>query len=429
MQIYVVRSGDTLWKIANTFNTSVEAIVSSNELPEPNNLVVGQALVIPVEGSFYTVQRGDSLWAIGRKFGISYAELARINNIDPNQTLQIGLRLYIPTHIKTPAVSNAYIEPLGGQASQTLLTETRKAAPTLSYLTPFSYQAKNDGTISLVPLTGITEIASENNNSLMMAVTNISNGQFSDQLAREILESKAVQNLLIDNIIAEAKRVGQFSDIHFDFEYMPADLRNAYTEFIAMATERLHKEGYLVSVALAPKTSANQQGQWYAAHDYKALGAIVDYVVLMTYEWGYSGGPPMAVSPIGPVEKVVQYALTEMPADKILLGQNLYGYDWKLPYVPGGQFARAISPQFALSLARQYKVAIQYNMQAQAPYFFYTDADGIRHEVWFEDARSIQAKFDLIKRLKLRGISYWKLGLPFPQNWLLLEDNFDIIKY
>jgi spore germination protein len=52
----------------------------------------------------------------------------------------------------------------------------------------------------------------------------------------------------------------------------------------------------------------------------------------------------------------------------------------------------------------------------------------VRHIVWFEDARSIQAKFNLIKKLGLRGISYWKLGLPFPQNWLLAEDNFDIVK-
>lgn len=50
------------------------------------------------------------------------------------------------------------------------------------------------------------------------------------------------------------------------------------------------------------------------------------------------------------------------------------------------------------------------------------------HEVWFEDARSIQAKFDLIKELKLRGMAYWKLGLDFPQNWLLIEDNFKITK-
>lgn len=112
-----------------------------------------------------------------------------------------------------------------------------------------------------------------------------------------------------------------------------------------------HREGLEISTALAPKTSATQQGRWYEAHDYRAHGEIVDFVVLMTYEWGYSGGPPQAVSPIGPVRDVIEYALTEMPANKIVMGQNLYGYDWTLPYTAGGTPARAVSPQQAIVIA------------------------------------------------------------------------------
>lgn len=429
MQIYVVQPGDSLYKIAQTYNSSVDAIVAANELPNPEQLVIGQALVIPIEGSYYFVKRGDSLWLIGKRFGISYTELAKINNINPNQPINVGLRLYIPPKTKTDAVSNAYIEPIGGKASEALLNDARKAAPVLTYLAPFSYQANSDGTLTPVNLTGITEIAANADNSLMMVITNIEDGSFSDTLARDILESQAVQELFINNIIAEANRVGSFSDIHFDFEYMPADLKEEYTAFIATATKRLHDAGYMVSVALAPKTSATQQGQWYAAHDYKALGAIVDFVVIMTYEWGYSAGPPQPVSPIIPVEKVLRYAISEMPASKILMGQNLYGYDWTLPYVQGEQYARALSPQTAISLAWKYKAEIQYDYEAQAPFFNYYDEVKKKHIVWFEDARSIQAKFDLLKKLKLRGISYWKLGLPFPQNWLLLGNNFNITKY
>lgn len=124
----------------------------------------------------------------------------------------------------------------------------------------------------------------------------------------------------------------------------------------------------MISTALAPKTSADQPGQWYEAHDFKAHGEIVDFVVLMTYEWGYSGGPPMAVSPIGPVREVIEYALTEMPANKIMMGQNLYGYDWTLPYEPGGEYAKALSPNRAVALAYERNVPIQYDQEAQAPF-------------------------------------------------------------
>ena len=74
----------------------VTDIVEANELPNPNNLVIGQALVIPIVGSFYWVQPGDSLWSISRRFQISYQQLAQVNGISVNQPLQVGFRLYIP---------------------------------------------------------------------------------------------------------------------------------------------------------------------------------------------------------------------------------------------------------------------------------------------------------------------------------------------
>ncbi|SET74605.1 spore germination protein [Oceanobacillus limi] len=427
MQIHVVSSGESLFSIANLYGTSTDAITDANELDAPGNLVVGQSLVIPIVGEFYYVQPGDSLYAIGQRFGISYQELAQINNIPVEGALSVGLRLYIPPRPKQEIISNAYVEPTGDSVPQTLENSARKAAPFLSYLAPFSYEINRDGTLKAPPLNNFAEIASSNNASLMLVVTNLEEGEFSAELGHIILTVQSVQNTLLDNIVNTAHQVG-FTDVHFDFEFLPPEDREAYNTFLRKAKERLSQEGLLMSTALAPKVSAEQEGEWYEAHDYGAHGDIVDFVVLMTYEWGYSGGPAMAVSPIDQVRRVVDYALTEMPADKILLGQNLYGYDWTLPYEPGGEYARAISPQQAIALARENNVPIEYDQTAQAPFFTYTDAEGSEHEVWFEDARSIQAKFDMIKELGLRGISYWKLGLAFPQNWLLLRDNFTVTK-
>jgi spore germination protein len=427
MQIYTIQSGDTLFAIARTFNSSVNDIVNANRIPDPERLVVGQTIVIPITGSYYFVQPGDSLWAIGRRFGVNYLRLAEINRINPSAPLSIGLRLYIPPFPKVSIEVNAYAEPIGDAPSPALLADTEEAAPRLTYLAVFSYRVNRDGTLNAPPIQGIPQIAMRNGNALMMTVTNIEQGRFSGELGRAIIESVAVQDLLLENIINEARRLN-YRDIHFDFEFLPVDLRDLYTEFLRRATSRLHAQGFLVSAALAPKTSAEQAGQWYEAHDYGAIGQIVDFVVIMTYEWGYSGGPPMAVSPIDKVEQVLRYALTEIPVNKILMGQNLYGYDWTLPFVPGGPFARAISPQTAILLARDNNAEILFDPVAQAPHFNYFDAQGQEHEVWFEDARSIQAKFDLIKELGLRGISYWKLGLPFPQNWLLIDENFIVIK-
>src|SRR4051794_36079356 len=113
MQIYVVRPNDTLTTIARTYGTTVEDIVESNEPPNPNNLVIGQTLVIPIIGSFYWVQAGDTLWSISRRFQVSYQQLAAANRISVYQPLQIGLRLYIPPRPKGRAEFNAYVEPRG----------------------------------------------------------------------------------------------------------------------------------------------------------------------------------------------------------------------------------------------------------------------------------------------------------------------------
>lgn len=426
MQIHVVQSGQSLYGISQAYNVSVSELIRANELTDPGRLVVGQALVIPIVGRYYFVQPGDSLYTIGRRFGISAAELARINGISPGQQLQVGLRLYIPPGPKRRAEFNAYVEPRGNTVSPALERSAREAAPYLTYLAPFSFQINRDGTLQQPLLNNFPAIARQNRVTMMMVVTNIEEGQFSADLAHTFLSDEAIQDRLLDNIMATARRLN-FRDIHFDIERVRPDDRELYNQFLRRAAARVHSAGYLISTALAPKTSAEQRGEWYTAHDYRAHGQIVDFVVIMTYEWGYSGGPPMPVSPIGPVRRVLEYAITEMPASKIMMGQNLYGYDWTLPFRPGTT-ARAISPQTAIVIARRENVQIQYDYTAQAPHFNYVDDAGRTHTVWFEDARSIQAKFNLVKELGLRGVSYWKLGLSFPQNWLLIEDNFQVVK-
>ena len=426
VQIHVVKSGDTLFSIANEYDSSIAIITEANQLPTPN-LVVGQALVIPIVGQYYVVQSGDSLFSIAEQFQMSVEALARTNQISFTQTLPVGLRMYIPPLPKQAITSFGYIEPLGETVSAHLENTARMTSPLLTFLALFSYRVNRDGSLSPPPLNQLLEIALENQTATSLVVSNLEGPSFNAELVDIILTVQAVQNKLIDDIINIATTNG-FRDVHFDFEFIPSDDREAYNTFLRKIQPRLAQAGLLLSTALAPKISSTQSGSLYEAHDYATHGEIVDFSVLMTYEWGYSAGPPLPVSPIYEVEKVLQYALTVMPADKILMGQNLYGYDWTLPFVQGESVARAISPQQALQIAWDHHAEINYDETAQAPFFEYVDQDGNDHIVWFEDARSIQAKFNLIKRYGLLGIAYWKLGLSFPQNWLLLEDNFIVTK-
>ena len=146
-------------------------------------------------------------------------------------------------------------------------------------------------------------------------------------------------------------------------------------------------------------------------------------VLLMTYEWGYKYGPNMAVAPLHMVRRVVDYAVTEIPPEKIMLGIPNYGYDWPLPFVQNVTVAVTIGNVEAIQIAIQQDAVIQFDETAQSPFFRYIQ-DDILHEVWFEDVRSIQAKFNLIKEYQLRGAGYWQIMRWWRANWLLMNDNF-----
>lgn len=428
MQIHVVEPGQTVYQLARAYRTTMQAIITANELQDPARLVVGQALIMPIYGRLYWVQPGDSLWLISRRYGIDINMLAQVNGLVLDAPLMIGTQLYVPPRTKKAGEVLAFLEPRGDGISDRLLEETAAVARDLTYIALFSLEARRDGSLILPPSNGLQKIVNDSGAKIMLTVSNLERGAFSGPLAQAILQSSAVQNLLLENIIAFAEQVGNVRAVMFDFEHIPASQKQAYVRFLQLAREQLGEVGILVSAALAPKVRADQPGEWFVAHDYKAIGAAVDFVQLMTYEWGYSAGPPMAVSPLPEVEKAVQYALTEIPAEKIMLGQNLYGYDWTLPFVQGGPYARAVSPQMAIQLARDNNARIDYDERAQAPTFRYRDAEEQLHEVWFEDARSIQAKLRLMERYRLRGIGYWKLGISFPQNWLLVEENIEVAK-
>ncbi|MFJ7935949.1 LysM peptidoglycan-binding domain-containing protein [Sporosarcina sp. NPDC096371] len=421
MQIHVVHTGETLWMISQRYGVTVTQIVTANKLDVPNNLVPGMALVIPTAPGTHFVQPGENLWEIARRYDTTIQEIVRANQLQNPSMILAGMRLTIPVY--KPVIDvNAYTINTG----ETGAREIQEVGQYLTYWMPFVYSVQEDGSLTTLDDTAMLQSANAERIVPVMTITNFSATAAGSGLAHTVLSSSELQEKVLNNILSVMKEKG-YQGLNIDFENVyPAD-RNFYNQFLQRAVDKLHPEGYFVSSALAPKVSSEQQGVLYEAHDYEAHGKIVDFVVLMTYEWGYRFGPPQAISPLNQIKRVLDYAVTVIPRDKILFGFQIYARDWLVPHVQG-QEAETFSQQEALRRAIQYGAPIQYDLIAQSPFFRYVDAQGRDHEVWFEDARSAQAKFTMVKDYKLRGISYWVLGYPFPQNWLLLEDNFTIRK-
>ena len=425
MQIHVVRSEETLNNIAQAYGSSASKIAEANQVANLNGLVTGQTLVIPINGQFHWVQPGDSIWSMSRRYKVSAEEIVRMNKIQNPGNIPIGLRLTLPQNSKQTVEVSAYIDPRMTRVRSAEAVD--KVGESLTYLAVFSYSINRDGNLIPVDDRATLTAASKDKVLPLLVITNFENGQFSTEIATTILTNDTLQDRVLNQALQVMAEKG-YRGLDFDFEYLGVANRERYVRFLQKAKKIMKSRGYYISAALAPKTRTDQRGVLYEGHDYQAIGQVVDFIFFMTYEWGYSGGSPMAVSPITQMRKVMEYAISVVPKEKIMMGMPLYGYDWTLPYVRGGKFAKSFSPLKAVELALRYGVSIKYDKASQAPWFRYTDEQGKQHEVWFEDARSIQAKFDLVKELGIRGFYYWVLGNDFPQNWLLINDNFVVSK-
>ncbi|MDP4159834.1 MAG: LysM peptidoglycan-binding domain-containing protein [Bacillota bacterium] len=422
MVIHVVESGDTLWALANRFGVTVQQIVAANGLSDANTLVIGQALVIPIP-QYHTVKQGETVWKIAKQYGTTPEAIAQANQLANVNSIQIGQRLLLPATLRPSKEVNAYLINLGS-TGQTMI---KQVGNDLTYLSPFSYEVRSDGSLKALNDQQVLEIARSKNDTPLMTITNIGTSGFNSGVAHAVFNDAAVQEVLINNIVNTLSAKG-YKGLNIDFEYVPSEDREQYNRFLQRIVDLLHPLGYSVSSALAPKLSSAQKGLLYEAHDYAIHGRLLDFVVLMTYEWGWAGGPPMAISPLNMVKRVVDYAVTVMPRGKIMIGIALYARDWTLPYVKGGPYARTFSPEYAIKLAARHQATIHYDQLSQSPFFSYTDEQGRKHEVWFEDARSIQAKFNLVKDYNLRGVSYWVLPTTFAQVWHVQEDSFNVVK-
>ncbi len=377
MTIYTVKEGDTVDSIATASGSPVSAIIYQNQIPYPYRLAVGQSLLLP----------GDSE----------------------------------PSGFLPPFYSGGYAYPF---ISRWVLEET---LPYLSYLYIFSYGFTSEGALipPLLDDTWMIGLAGTYGAAPVLTLTPFGpDGNFSNTLISQVVNNPAARERLKNEVVAQITERG-FQGLDIDFEYILASDRDAFVDFVSYMREAVSALGYLTSVALAPKTSDSQTGLLYEGKDYRRLGQTADYVLLMTYEWGYTYGPPMAVAPLNKVRQVVEYAVTVIPPEKIHLGIPNYGYDWTLPFVMGASRATTIGNIQAVQIAIERGAAIQFDETAQSPYFHYYDGT-VRHEVWFEDVRSLHGKFSLAKEFGLRGAGYWQIMQLFRANWLLLASEFDL---
>lgn len=374
--IYIVQPGDSVDYIAEVNSIPVEELIYDNQILYPYRLAVGQALYIR------EIRAGDRRGVYINGYAYPFIDEEVLDeSLNYLSALSVFSYGFTPEgELIYPAVNDEWM----------------------------IYEARNQGVSPILTLTPLD-----------------AGGNFSNVLIHNMLLNEAAIDNLINNLLTTIVERG-FAGVDVDFEYIFAEDRDRFTTFVARLTDTLNQYGYEVSVALAPKTSTDQPGLLYEGKDYAGLGAAANHVLLMTYEWGYTYSEPRAVAPVNLVRRVIEYGLTQIPSDKIDMGIPNYGYDWPLPYEKGVTKARTIGNIEAVRIAADYGAVIMYDEVAKTPYYNYVDNEGISHEVWFEDVRSIEAKLGLIEEYNLRGAGYWQIMRLFLAGWLLLADTYVI---
>lgn len=419
MPIHVVKSGETIYSIAQLYDVSADRIVYDNELAAQQNLVPGQALLILMPSRVHIVREGQTVEQIAEEYSITVKNLYQNNPFLLNQTYLLEGQSLVISYEGEPLMQGRisgyaypFIEPY----------ILREVLLYIDEILIFSYGFTAEGEL-IPPQIDETWVIQEAWNQqvepILVLTPFAETGTFNSGLIQILSENQTVQENLIENLLETVQEKG-YVGVDVDFEYIRPEDQVGYADFVNRLRETMNENGYRVSVALAPKTSSYQKGLLYEAMDYHLLGQSANTVFLMTYEWGYTYGPPLPVAPLPNVRQVLEYALTEIPKEKIVLGIPNYGYSWPLPYERGVTKARLSGNVEANVIAAERGVEIQYDERYQSPFFYY-EIGGRRYEVWFEDVRSIYAKLQLAAEKDIRGVGYWNLMRPFRANWLLVN--------
>nr|WP_325217530.1 LysM peptidoglycan-binding domain-containing protein [uncultured Oscillibacter sp.] len=283
MTIHVVSPGETVDTIAAGYGVAPRQLAADNELPPDYALAVGQTLVVRFPRAVHVVAAGETLTSIAARYGTTVRQLWRNNwALGGGEALAAGQLLVVSYFDEKlgEGVFNGYAYPF---ISPELLAEQ---LPYLSAMAPFTYGITAEG--GLLPLDdeAMLEAARVRGTRPVMHLSTLTEaGQFDTGRAAFILTDYEAQGRLAAEVLQTVLRK-DFAGLDVDFEYLPGQLAAAYAAFLGRLRQLLAAQGRFLWAALAPKTSRRQRGLLYEGHDYAAVAAAVDGVLLMTYGYG-----------------------------------------------------------------------------------------------------------------------------------------------
>ncbi|GAE37434.1 glycosyl hydrolase family 18 protein [Halalkalibacter akibai] len=428
-------SGNAPGKNKETTTEVVQQPVAESEVPEEQK--EANESIQPTEEintTTHVVQSGDTLWRLSLQYQTTVENIKQLNNLT-SDVLFVGQVLVVPALPPSEPQPKEEQEPIVVEPIQ----EVKRELMNLAYYTKYwhtdmnsynnltsyhsylnsiavtAYDVTAKGTIEGFDAPEAVDFSKANSVTPYVTIQN----KFDPAMTNIILSNPSLRATTIQNML-ELVRVKGYEGINLNFENMYASDRANFNQFVKELVEVFHAHDYPVIVSVPAKTADFPTWAWSGTFEYRTIGELADYVQIMTYDQHGSWGEPGPVAGLNWVENVLRYATNEIPADKILIGLPAYAYDWNLDQPSRN---RAITWKQVKTLLNTTGASVKWDNAAQSPFFQYTDGNGERHTVWFENESSITLKTELVHKYQLGGVSTWRMGQEDESFWNAVQQG------
>lgn len=249
---------------------------------------------------------------------------------------------------------------------------------------------------------------------------------FDPDLTHEFLKDSLARERVIDELLKIVKE-NELDGINIDFENVYLKSKDDLVQFVRELTPVFHGENLVVSIDVTVKGGSEN---WSLFYDRAALGEVVDYVALMTYDEHWAASPRSgSVASIPWVETGVKGLLEDVPKEKLLMGIPFYTRLWT--ETPSKKAAntmdvksRALTMEGVNNILEGKDVVKVWDENAGQDYIVYIE-DGSINKIWVEDEKSIRLKTELANKYDLAGVAIWRRGFETQNIWGVIDDTLN----
>ena len=360
------------------------------------------------EGEKVTILEREDDWAkiLTEDGYIGYIRSKRLGESYEEQVTNSSFQAAEYTSIHRDHKINLIWHQVTSQDSNAAFSEDMQDVTGVNVVSPTWFSiSSNDGDLASLASEDYVSAAHEKGMEVWGLMDN-----FSTEIdTTTVLGNTASRENLEGQLITEALNHG-LDGINIDIETLPEEASESYVQFMRELSVKCRNNNLVLSVDVPPPYDFNTH------YNRKALGEVVDYLMIMGYDEHYVGSEAGSVASLSYERNGITGTLESVSKDKIISGIPFYTRLWKTN-ASGEVSSEAIGMDHADEILSQYQVTAAWSEETSQDYAEFTDEEGNFCQIWLENEKSIEEKMKLVQQYDLGGVAEWKLGFERTAIW------------